>query len=162
MPAGSNLPVLVERRRRADRVGWMVLALMVVVVVASGLALRESIVAAWPPSARLYQALGFEAPRDEALGLRFRDVAWKETEESGVTILIITGEVENVSADSLAVPAIRVGLLDANDQELHHWTFAAESEELAAGAVTAFTTRLTGPPQDATSLAVRFAPVGPG
>ena len=162
IPAGSNLPVLVERRRRADRVGWMALALAVLIVVVGGLAAREPIVSAWPAASRLYQALGFEAANNEAPGLRFRNGAWKQSVESGVSILVITGEIENVSADLLAVPAIRVGLLDANEQELHHWTFAAEGGELAAGSATAFTTRLTGPPAGATSLSVRFAPNGQG
>ena len=164
VPAGSNLPVLVERRRRADRIAWLALALLVMLVVAGGLALRDSIVTAWPPSARLYQLLGFDTPSQghEALGLRFHDVAWKKTVESGVAILVITGSIENVSADPLAVPAIRVGLLDANDQELHHWTFAAATAELAAKTSTNFTSRVTGPPPGATSLSVRFAPAEPG
>jgi hypothetical protein len=162
IPAGSNLPVLVERRRRADRVGWMALALAILVVVVGGLAARGPIVSAWPATARLYQALGFETATNEALGLRFRNVASQESVESGVPILVITGEIENVSSDPLTVPAIRVGLLDANKQELHHWTFAADSDELAAGRSTAFTTRLTGPPPGATSLSVRFAPNGQG
>lgn len=162
IPSGSNLPVLIERRRRADRVGWMALALAVLIVVVGGLVAREPIVSAWPAAARLYQALGFETATDEAPGLRFRNVAWKETVESGVPILVITGEIENVTSEPMSVPAIRVGLLDANEQELHHWTFAAERETLEAGSSTGFTTRLTGPPSGATSLSVRFASGGQG
>ncbi len=162
MPAGSNLPVLVERRRRADRVGWMALALALLIVVAGGLAARESIVSAWPAAARLYHALGFQMASNEAHGLRFRNVERRETVESGVAILVITGEIENISPELQAVPAIRVALLDADDRELHHWTFAAEHDALDAGGATAFTTRLTGPPQGAKNLSIRFAQNGQG
>lgn len=162
IPAGSNLPVLVERRRRADRIGWLALALAILIVVVGGLAARDSIVSAWPASARLYRALGFEIGATEASGLRFRNVTWQQTVESGVPILIITGEILNISSEPLKVPAIRVGLIDAGEQELHHWTFAAATEELAAGESTTFTTRLTGPPSGAASLSVRFTADGRG
>jgi hypothetical protein len=162
IPAGSNLPVLFEQRRRADRIGWLALALAVLVVVVGALVARGTIVNAWPASARLYRAIGFETAEGEAPGLRFRNVAWQETEESGVRIMVITGEIENITGDALKVPAIRVGLIDNNEQELHHWTFAAEREELEPGGATAFTTRLTGPPAAAASLSLRFASDGHG
>jgi len=161
IPAGSNLPVLFERRRRADRIGWLSLALAVMVLVVGVLAAREPIVNAWPASARLYRAVGFETAESGAAGLRIRNVAREMIEESGVRIMVITGEVENLTGDALKVPAIRVGLIDSNEQELHHWTFAAERDELEPGGVTAFTTRLTGPPA-ADFLSVRFASGGHG
>lgn len=162
IPAGSNLPMLIERRRRGDRIGWLSLALAIAVVVVGGLVARDEIVSAWPATGKLYEALGFEMAAAELPGLKIRSVAQNQTVESGVPILVVTGEIENISSDAIRLPAVRIGLLDANEQELHHWTFAVETEELAAGAVTSFTTRLTSPPAGATRLSVRFATEGHG
>jgi hypothetical protein len=162
IPSGSNLPMLIERRRRGDRIGWLSLALAIMVVIAGGLIARDEIVSAWPATSKLYSALGFEMAAQQMPGLKFRDVTWNQTVESGVPILVVSGEIENISSEAIRLPAIRVGLLDANEQELHHWTFAAESEELAAGTTTSFTTRLTSPPAGAASLSVRFATEGHG
>jgi predicted Zn finger-like uncharacterized protein len=161
IPPGSNLPVLFERRRRADRIGWFALALAVAVLVVGALAAREPIVNAWPASVRLYRAIGFETAESATAGLHIRNVEREVTEESGVRIMVITGEIENLTGDTMKVPAIRVGLIDNNEQELHHWTFAAERDELEPGGVTAFTTRLTGPPA-AAILSLRFASGGHG
>ena len=159
---GSNLPVIVNPRRRHDRVGWLALALAVAIVIVGALAAREPIVSAWPESARLYRAIGFESAPATTPGLEIRNVASSQLVESGVPILVVTGEIQNVSANEVRVPAIRVGLVDANQQELHHWTFAIEDDHLAPGSATKFSTRLTGPPQGAITLSVRFAPDGNG
>ena len=42
---------------------WIASILLVVVLVVAGWAFRDDIVAAWPPAARLYQALGMMAGR---------------------------------------------------------------------------------------------------
>lgn len=157
---GSNLPVLVNPRARRDRVGWLALALGVAVVVVGAIIARGPIVSAWPESARLYSAIGFESTPQTTPGLEIRNVASSQLVESGVPILVVTGEIQNVSSSQVRVPAIRVGLVDANQQELHHWTFAIEDENLAAGSAAKFSTRLTGPPQGAITLSVRFAPDG--
>jgi hypothetical protein len=159
---GSNLPVIVKPHGRSDRVGWLALALAVAVIVVGALAARQPIVETWPAAGRLYRALGFDAGPVVADGLKIRNIASSQTVESGVPILVITGEVQNVSGGALRVPAIRVGLIDASQHELHHWTFAVEAEVLEAGAGTTFTTRLTGPPPGVIQLSVRFAPDGHG
>jgi hypothetical protein len=162
LPPGSNLPALIARRRRANRYGWIAILAVVVVIVVGGLVAREEITAAWPPASRLYHALGFALEAPKVSGLEFRNVSSKELEEGGVPILLISGEIENVSGADRRVPAIRVGLLDANERELHHWTFAAEKDVLEAGTRTSFQTRLTSPPPGAASLSVRFATDGRG
>jgi len=159
---GSNLPVVVNPRGRGDRAGWLAVALAVAVVVIGGLAARGPIVSAWPEAGRLYRALGFEAAPSPTPGLEIRNVSSSQLIESGVPILVVTGEIQNVTGSEVQVPAIRVGLVDANQRELHHWTFAIEDDKLAANSATKFSTRLTGPPPGAITLSVRFAPDGNG
>ena len=77
--------------------------------------------------------------------------------EGGVPILVISGRIFNEADDSRAVPPVRIGLLDAADVELRHWTFAAEQNELQAKSYTQFKTRLISPPKGAVSLRIGFA-----
>ena len=77
--------------------------------------------------------------------------------EGGVPIRVVTGKIYNLADDSRAVPPVRVGLLDAANIELHHWTFAAEQSELPSKNYTKFETRLTSPPIGTVSLRIGFA-----
>jgi hypothetical protein len=157
LPAGANLPAIVARRRRANRIGWVALVATIAAIVVAGVVARDSIVGAWPPAARLYDVVGLGDQIREIEGLEFRNVASRRILEGGVPILVIQGEIQNITTARQLVPAIRVGLNDDNDMELHHWTFAADLAKLSAGDVTAFETRLTSPPAHASSLSVRFA-----
>ena len=157
IPPGSNLPAIIERRRRANKFGWFAIAALVIVIVAGGLLARKPIMEVWPPAGKLYGAIGFEAPAPVLQGLEFRNVSREQVEENGVPVLVITGEVWNTASEERDVPPIRIGLIDQDNRELHHWTFAADEAELDVGASTAFVTRLVSPPPDATSLLVRFA-----
>lgn len=155
-PLGMT-PLASSRRRRANRLGWLILAAVVIIVVAGGILARGTITDAWPPAEKLYSAVGLGAEEPIEMGLDIRNVSRQIVEEGGVPILVIRGEVWNVSQNHRRVPAIRVGLIDDGEQELHHWTFAAEHSELDAGAATEFETRLTSPPVGATSFVVSFA-----
>lgn len=157
LPVGANLPAIVARRRRANRIGWLALVAAVAAIVVAGVVGRDSIVGAWPPAAKLYAAVGLGDQIREVQGLEFRNVASRRILEGGVSILVIKGEIQNITTARQLVPAIRVGLNDDKDMELHHWTFAAELAELSAGDVTVFETRLTSPPLGASSLSVSFA-----
>jgi len=159
----ESIPASVPpRRRRTNRVGWLALAAAIIAVILVGVLARGAIISAWPPADRLYSAIGLGEEREEVAGLEFRNVSREQVVEGGVPILVIRGEVWNISEQLLSVPAIRVGLIDSSDRELHHWTFAASRNELASGDAALFETRLTSPPADATSLRVSFAGGGQG
>lgn len=157
IPPGSNLPAIIERRRRANRLGWIAIAAAIIIIVAGGLIARQPIMDAWPQSGKLYSAIGFTVPEPVTEGLEFRNVAREQVVENGVPVLVITGEIWNTAAEDRQVPPIRVGLIDGDNRELHHWTFAADEGELRAGTATEFVTRLASPPPDAIGLLVRFA-----
>jgi len=94
-------------------------------------------------------------------GLEFRNVSREQVEEGEVLVLVIRGEVWNVTEDNRLVPDIRVGLFDANNRELHYWTFVVFDRELPSGAKTAFESRLANPPAAAINLRVNFAAEAP-
>jgi len=157
MPFGSNLPAIVEKRRRANRLGWLAVAAAVVIIVVGGILARGPIVEAWPPAGKLYAAIGLDADVPDTADLKFQNVVQDKVVEGGVPILVVSGRIYNLADDSRAVPPVRVGLLDAANIELHHWTFAAERSELPSKNYTKFETRLTSPPIGAVSLRIGFA-----
>ena len=158
----SNLPALVTRRRRSNRLGWVVVALIPVILVA-GLALgRNEIVGAWPPSARLYDAVGLPVEARNIHGLRISNVDSERLQEGGVSILLVRGAIENTTGQRQAIPAIRAALKDETGKELHHWTFKAAAGALDAGQSMTFEDRLASPPDGAARLSIRFVGGGRG
>jgi len=77
-------------------------------------------------------------------------------EENGVPLLIIEGNVTNVSADPQDVPKLRVELSDAAGTVMQSWLFSVPSARLLPGDHTAFTTRVERPNDAATSMRVTF------
>ncbi len=155
IPPGSNLPALRGPRRRANRIGWLALVLFVGVIAGGGLGLRERIVAAWPPSQRLYEAIGF-APEAEELGLDLINVRSDSVKEGDVTVLVVEGQVYNSGARPQAVPPIRIALVDKDRREIGAWTVYADETELEPEGSAAFSARISSPPAGATSLSVSF------
>jgi len=157
VPFGSNLPAIVAKRQRANRLGWLAVAAAVVIIVGGGILARGPIIDAWPPAGKLYAAIGLGTDAVDTADLKFQNVAQDQVVEGGVAILVVRGRIYNLADDSRAVPPVRIGLLDAANIELKHWTFAAEQSELPAQSYTKFETRLTSPPIGAASLRIRFA-----
>jgi predicted Zn finger-like uncharacterized protein len=160
LPPGSNLPALRQPpRRRAGAAAWLSL----IVVVGAGLAalfiFRQQFVAIWPPAAKLYRIAGLaaEAP---GLGLDIRDVRFERQAEAGQPVLLVTGQVVNVSASPKPTPRLRVAIGDEARKELVHWTVPLARDELGPGEAMGFSTRLPNPPANARSLSVTFLPEG--
>ena len=157
IPFGSNLPALVARRRRANRLGWLAVLAAIIIIVVAALLARGPIVDVWPPAEKLYTAVGLGADEINTSDLEFRNVVREQIVEGGVPILIIRGQIFNSADHDRTIPAIRIGLMDAADVELRYWTFAAEQSDLGAESVTKFETRLVSPPEGAVSLRISFA-----
>ncbi|MBT6829270.1 MAG: DUF3426 domain-containing protein [Rhodospirillaceae bacterium] len=157
IPFGSNLPALVARRKRANRLGWIAVAAAIVIIIIAVILARGPIVDVWPPAEKLYPAVGLGADEIDTSELEFQNVVREQMVEGGVPILIIRGQIFNSADSERAIPAIRIGLMDAANTELRHWTFAAEQSELPGESSTDFETRLVSPPEGAVSLRISFA-----
>jgi len=160
MPPGSNLPALrPPPRRRAGAAAWLALVLAVAAGFAALFVFRQQFVAVWPPASQLYRLAGLtvEAP---GLGLDIRDVKFERQAEAGQPVLLVTGQVVNVSASAKPTPRLRVAIGDEARKELVHWTVPLARESLGAGESMAFSTRLPNPPANARSLSVTFLPEG--
>ncbi len=144
-----------QPQKPVSRLGWVVLAIVVVSILGAGIIFRNSIATAWPPSARLYEALwlSVETP---SFGLELRNIKWSQTFDGDIAMLSITGQVVNVSEQARVVPRVRVGLTSEAGREIYHWTFVVPDRELQPGQTTGFSTTLASPPEAAKHLAVTF------
>lgn len=144
-----------RRGRVVIAVGWVLLALFVAGTLGSGWVYRDRIAAWWPATTKIYAAVGEDI---NLRGLEFRNVAYERQTEEGLPVLAITGEVVNVTGERVRLPRLRVGLLDEQQKELYHWTFALSETELPPSEATSFITRLSSPPPESRDIEVRFVP----
>ena len=134
--------------------GWL-LVLLLVVCLAVFILGRTQIASMFPSMAGVYETLGL--PVEEATSLRFSDVVSEEILEDGEAVIIIEGTVNNDGRDDAPVPAVRVALLDSEQNELVDQTVEALLQSLATGERTIFEARFHAPPDTAKHFSVSFA-----
>lgn len=160
-PETVEVPNVVRRRpapkqkSSAGSVGWIALAAVLAVSMSLLFFFRGGIVAAWPPSARLYQALWLTVD-PPSYGLELRNLTSSQAFDGDVPMLSVTGQVVNVSDQDRIVPRVRIGLTNEAGREIYHWTFIVPDRELGPGKATGFSTTLASPPEAAKHLAVTF------
>ena len=142
-------------KRRGAGLAWTVLILLLVVIVGGGWAFRDEVVQAWPDARRIYAltGIGVEAPGS---GLELRNVTWKRDQQDGATMLLVEGDVANVSKEVRAVPRIR-GALVGGGREVQHWEFSPSQAKLLPGESVHFTTELRNPAPGAERLTMNFS-----
>ena len=89
-------------------------------------------------------------------GLEIRNVKSLREVESGVDILVVRGEVSNVSKETRIVPRIKVALNDGKGIEIQSTTVAPMKNRLLAGGKFEFVAKLSEPSAMARRLEVTF------
>ena len=154
-----------ESKGKGGLIAWLVLILILAGTGTAGYLFQEKIVALWPPAGQLYAMVGLSAEElgaeelgaeEEAFGLAIQNVKWEHKREKGKPVLVVRGEVSNISQKPQSVPRLRVVILDDHDRRLFRWTVTTAKNSLEPGQVTKFSTRLANPPEGARSLAVTF------
>lgn len=142
-----------RRGRVLAAIGWVLLIAFVFSTLFGAWHFRNEIADLWPATTKVYTAI------DEPMnlrGLEFRQVAYERQTENGLPVLAVKGQVVNVSGERRVPPRLRVGLLDGEQHELYHWTFALAEKSLDPKQVASFTTRLSSPPPGARDIELRF------
>lgn len=135
--------------------GWIGLIAVVLLIGYSAVRYRQDIATIWPQSAGVYSGLGLPV---NASGIDFRDVAYRREVEDGQAVLVVTGRIVNTGQREMPVPqTVRVGLNDADNRELYHWTFKPDAKTLKPGGEMPFRTRLSSPPAAARFAVVTFS-----
>ena len=135
------------------------LAAVVIAVLGGGTIARDEIVAFWPPAAQLYELAGLEVAT-VPFGLELRNVKHSQRTEEGVLVLIIEGEVKNISKFTHEVPKLRAALRDAEQDEIENWIFSAVQARLLPGESAPFVTRVKDPSPKATGVTITFVDDG--
>jgi predicted Zn finger-like uncharacterized protein len=137
----------------ASLFGWLV-AVLVMLILASAVIGRDEIAARFPATARLYQDLNLPVTAD--LGLKFEDVTSARLEEGGIAVLVVEGAIVNPTAHERPVPAVRVTLLDGGGRQIQEELFRAKEQHLEPGARTSFSGRVVSPADSARNFSVTF------
>jgi predicted Zn finger-like uncharacterized protein len=157
-----NLPARRSGGRRQPVAALVALAVLVVVLVAGGLAARNQIVRLWPAAARLYQSVGLSLSSEalaEAAGptLAFAAMRSAWVDEDGERVLVIEGEIVNPSGAPRAAPMLEATVFDAAGDEVGRWRFSTGEAPIPAGGALPFSTTHPVPEGRATRWEIAVA-----
>ena len=153
---GSGVPAVRGRPSPwPARIAWLLLVAVLGGIVGGGVAFRERIVEAWPPSERLYQTVGLMPPPiEERLGVRNVKHSYGSGDEA--TVLTVQGEIVNISDSPSDVPDLRILFLNNGGEVLKRVAVAAPEKRMLPGESVTFRTRIPSPPTEAKHIDVGF------
>ncbi len=136
-------------KRGLRAVGAVILALMVI----SGVAFRENIVRAFPDMAGIYSSVGLGV---NVFGLEFSAVQTLISLKNGMEVMDISAAIGSVSSRQVTVPQIIVTLLDGDGNSLYEWSVTARAAIMLPGEVIEMKTQLTSPPAQTKTVRLTF------
>ena len=74
----------------------------------------------------------------------------------GAPVLVIEGDLVNVSRKALEIPRLRFGVQDAGGAEIYAWNAVMEQPVLKPGERAWFKSRLASPPPEGRNIDIRF------
>lgn len=156
IPPGSNLPVPAPAKhsRRPLFLGLGVAAALLAVGIGAAV-MRDELVAAWPASARLYDAVGLPVETLGA-GLQLQNVRSERRDDGEASEIVIQGQIANVSDVQRSVPMLRAVALDAEKRELRDWSIPPSQIILLPGEVATFESLLSNPEPSISEIAITF------
>lgn len=159
-------PPRVRRERKPSRqankgatvIAWVSVASLVVLVAGILLA-RGVIVSFFPPSNKLFAAIGLPVDR---LGLVIDQVKFQPTFLAGRPVLSVTGAIRNTRKQSVTTPSLRVSLLDKEGKPLIAKLARPLNPNIPPGATRYFAIAIADPPAGSQKLQVAFEEDDPG
>jgi predicted Zn finger-like uncharacterized protein len=146
------------RQGKRGRLQWPLSRLqsgILALIVANAIVIgwRDDFVRAMPQTASFYAWLHLPV---NIRGLDFENLATTTEQHEGVPILVIGGNIVNITGKPETVPDLRFAVRNAARQEIYAWTAVPPLVMLPSGRGVAFHTRLASPPPDAHDVVVRF------
>ncbi len=170
MPKGSNLPALQGHKHGDSLWGWYSLGGFVVLVIASFLIFQTSISEIWPPSQKLYRALGLDdhgartgshEAKEEKIPyhelFKIENTVPGKTRVGKLVTLTVKGNIRNLTDKTLPLPLLKITLKDSRGKIVREWTFKPATATISEGQKVPYSTSLPNPPENATSISVTFA-----
>lgn len=143
------------------RTGWTwrgVAAILLILACPGALLARAAIVQALPGTAILFSAIRLPV---NLVGLRFEGVTSTLTREGDAPVLLVAGEIVNVSGRTRPVPPVDLVVEGEAGEVLYAWTVEAPAGELEPAAPMPFRARLASPPPAGKRVLVTFREAGP-
>lgn len=147
-------PPEMPKRSRAAALGWV---LLLATIVGLGLAvqMRADVVALAPETRAIFQAFRLDVPAPGA-GLNVSVQPPTRGSAAGTPTMEVTGKLRNESVSALAVPILRVSLIDEKGAAVAERDLTLEASRLEAGEEAAFTVVFENPPVAAQNLVITF------
>ena len=142
-------------RGNGNRAAAPLLLLLGVALIGTALVGRAHVVRTIPATAALYAGIGLPV---NLRGFEFRDVRSEVVGAGADAVLVVEGEIANISGRDAAVPPIEIGVRGAEGQMLYTWTNSPPRGSMAVNDTARFRARLAAPPSEARQVLVRFAP----
>ncbi|MDA1089866.1 MAG: FxLYD domain-containing protein [Proteobacteria bacterium] len=117
---------------------------------------RPYIIELYPPAKDIYAMISLGG-KELGEGLDIRNVKSVREVENGVDVLVVRGEIANVTDKEHMVPMIRVVLFDSAGEEIQSALAAPLKNRLQGGAMIAFGAKLPEPSALARRLEVTFS-----
>ncbi len=131
----------------------LLIALIMPALLVSGLFVgRQFMVRQFPDLASLYALVGSDV---NLYGLQFEDVRTVRRPEDGVAVLVVEGNVRNISEKTRDIPRLHF-ILSGRNREVYAWQDDASLNPLNPGETVRFRSVLASPPDVADELHVRF------
>jgi predicted Zn finger-like uncharacterized protein len=144
-----------KARLAAEGAGWAGVAACLAVALAAAVLFRVDVVETWPRSAGAYAAVGLPV---NPVGLEVFELEARLAEEDGAPVLIVEGEVRNVTGRDRPAPPLRAQVLGADGSVLAEWSVMLESAAFEPGSAERFRTTFPAPPEAAARVDVVLAP----
>ncbi len=145
-----------DQRQTGAWMGWTALASVIAVILASSVLLADTISELWPPAKRLYAMVNLPLA-GPAAGLDIQNIKAHFEDGADGPMLIIEGDIVNMSGAVKSVPMVRVSLNDESRNELTQWVFAATDFNLIPSEIVAFRTSHQAPPEATVFAALGFS-----
>ncbi|MDX1738118.1 MAG: DUF3426 domain-containing protein, partial [Alphaproteobacteria bacterium] len=156
IPKNLKLRRNVRKKTRSPVVAWASLGFVVLVIMSIGYIFQRDIVNAFPPSKKVYLALGMDVDI-LGFGLELPEPTFDREVNGEDESLIVRGKVVNTTSEMVDVPFLRADLLDTPGNVIHSWIFEPESITALPGESVSYVTKVVNPPRGAVRFEVTFA-----
>lgn len=129
------------------------IAILVVLVLAGLAIFRDRIVALWPPASGLYAAVGWPL-KSPGYPLLVRHLEAEPGTADDKPVLVISGEVTDLSPVVQRVPKLHLELLSKTQQPVHTVDFSLDRPSLRPGEAVPFRVSVVEPPPEAATAKV--------
>lgn len=127
---------------------------LLVFVIGGGLLARTEIVRQVPDMAGFYAAIGLPV---NVNGLEFINVETLRSMQNGVDVMVVTGQVLNISGRQTSVPPIAVSIHDEEGNSVYSWNVTPLMQVVAPNDTIEFEARLNSAPVGAQTIRLTFS-----